>query len=70
MSCASVPLWALFELYNKYSINSWYYVGLPELRLVRDLGYIWSFATITPAIFETSDLVSSLSRPAREHGAQ
>ncbi len=60
VSCASVPLWALFELYNKYSIYSWYYVGLPELRLLRDLGYIWSFATITPAIFETSDLVSSL----------
>jgi hypothetical protein len=58
--CASVPLWVLFEMYNKYSIYSWYYVGLPEVRLVRYLGYAWSFATITPAIFETADLVSSL----------
>ena len=35
VTCASVPLWVVFELYNKYSIYSWYYVGLPELRLVR-----------------------------------
>jgi len=60
VACASVPLWVLFELYNKYSIYSWYYIGLPELRLVRYLGYVWSFATITPAIFQTADLVSSL----------
>ena len=60
VACASVPLWVVFELYNKYSIHSWYYVGLPQLRLVRNLGYIWSFATITPAIFQTAALVSSL----------
>ena len=60
VACASVPLWVIFELYNKYSIHNWYYVGLPEVRLLRDFGYIWSFATITPAIFETGDLVSSL----------
>jgi hypothetical protein len=60
VACASAPLWVLFELYNKYSIYSWYYIGLPELRLVRYLGYVWSFATITPAIFQTADLVSSL----------
>jgi hypothetical protein len=60
VACASVPLWVVFEMYNKFSIFSWYYVGLPELRLVRGLGYAWSFATITPAIFETGDLVSSV----------
>ena len=69
MFCASVPLWVLFEMYNKYSIYSWYYIGLPEVRLVRYLGYAWSFATITPAILLTADLVSSLrdrrSSPAR-----
>lgn len=58
-ACASVPLWVLFELYNKYSIHNWYYIGLPENRLIRDFGYAWSFATITPAIFETADLVAS-----------
>ena len=70
VTCASVPLWVVFELYNKYSIYSWYYVGLPELRLVRMFGYAWSFATITPAIFQTADLVSSVrdrrGTPARK----
>lgn len=60
ISCVSVPLWVLFELYNKYSIHNWYYLGLPEVLLLRYFGYVWSFATIFPAIFETGDLVSSL----------
>lgn len=60
IACVSVPLWVLFEFYNKYSIRNWYYVGLPEVLLLRYFGYVWSFATILPAIFETGDLVSSL----------
>ena len=60
LAFVSVPLWVLFELYNKYSIRSWYYLGLPEVILLRFFGYVWSFATILPAIFETGDLVSSL----------
>ena len=64
VACASVPLWVLFEMYNKYSISSWYYIGLPEVRLIRYLGYAWSFATIIPAIFQTADVVSSLRESA------
>jgi hypothetical protein len=60
LACASVPLWVLFEMYNKYSIHNWYYIGLPEILVLRYFGYVWSFATILPAIFETGDLVSSL----------
>jgi hypothetical protein len=60
LTAASVPLWGIFELYNKYSIQNWFYVGLPELLPVRYFGYVWSFATIWPAIFETGDLISSL----------
>jgi hypothetical protein len=56
----SIPLWVVFELYNKYAIHNWHYLGLPESVLVRYFGYAWSFATIWPAIFETGDLVSSL----------
>lgn len=56
----SVPLWVIFELYNKCCLQNWYYVGLPESLPVRWFGYAWSFATIWPAIFETGDLVSSL----------
>ena len=59
LACTSVPLWVMFELYNKYSIHNWYYLGLPENRVLRDLGYFWSFATITPAILETAELVGS-----------
>ena len=56
----SVPLWIVFELYNKYAIHNWHYEGLPESIPLRVLGYAWAFATILPAIFETGDLVSSL----------
>ncbi len=60
LACASVPLWVVFEMYNKHAIRNWYYVGLPDDLLLRYLGYVWSFATIWPAIFETGDLISSL----------
>jgi hypothetical protein len=60
LSFISIPLWIIFELYNKYAIHNWHYLGLPEPVLVRYFGYAWSFATIWPAIFETADLVSSL----------
>jgi hypothetical protein len=60
LTCASAPLWVIFEVYNKYCLHNWYYVGLPEDPLLRGFGYLWSFSTIWPAIFETGDLVSSL----------
>ncbi|HXG53758.1 MAG TPA: hypothetical protein VNJ03_00115 [Vicinamibacterales bacterium] len=60
LACASVPIWVIFEIYNKYFIRNWYYVGLPDVLLVRYVGYVWAFATILPAIFETADLVSSV----------
>lgn len=60
IACVSVPLWGIFELYNKYCIRNWHYIGLPEDPLLRYFGYIWAFATICPAIFETGDLVSSV----------
>lgn len=68
LSAVSVPLWVIFELYNKYTLHNWYYVGLPESLLFRYTGYVWAFATIFPAIFETAELVSSLrDRRAPEH---
>jgi hypothetical protein len=75
LACLSVPLWIIFELYNKYSIHNWYYIGLVDPPL-RYFGYLWAFATIWPAIFETADLVSALrdrrapadrSNPPRPH---
>ncbi|MBZ5543014.1 MAG: hypothetical protein LAO07_04960 [Acidobacteriia bacterium] len=63
----SVPLWLIFEAYNLRLAN-WTYVGLPANPLLEALGYVWSFATIWPAIFETADLVEALSwfRPRGE----
>ena len=58
MAILSIPLWLLFEAYNLRLAN-WIYIGLPENTAARLLGYAWSFATITPAILLTAELVES-----------
>ena len=55
----SVPLWLIFEAYN-LRLKNWTYVGLPLNPIVADLGYVWSFATIWPAIFGTADFLRAL----------
>ena len=55
----SVPLWLIFEAYN-LRLQNWRYEGLPEVAGLDHLGFIWSFATIWPAIFETADLLEAL----------
>jgi len=57
VALASVPLWIVFELYNKHTLHNWHYIDLPSILLVRYFGYIWAFATIWPAIFETAELI-------------
>jgi hypothetical protein len=61
----SIPLWLVFEAYNLRLVN-WTYVGVPA-GTAGLFGYGWSFATITPGIFETADLVEALGwfKPAR-----
>ena len=54
---ASIPLWLVFEFFNRF-IRNWYYIGLPENLAVRYFGYAWSFATIWPAIFEGAELIA------------
>ena len=56
LALASIPLWLVFEGYNRF-IDNWYYIGLPENWWLRHFGYAWSFATIWPAIFEGAELV-------------
>src|SRR5215469_11565438 len=58
MAALSIPLWLIFEAYNLWLAN-WAYVGLPESRIERCVGYAWSFATITPGIFMTAALIES-----------
>jgi hypothetical protein len=62
----SIALWLIFEAYN-VRLRNWTYVGVPQAWPLAWLGYGWSFATITPAIFETADLIESFGwfRPAR-----
>jgi len=59
----SVPLWLVFEAYN-LRLENWAYVGLPRNPVLAGLGFVWSFATIWPAIFETAELFEAL-RPGR-----
>jgi hypothetical protein len=54
----SIPLWLIFEAYN-LRLQNWTYVGVPEPWPLALLGYGWSFATITPGIFETADLIEA-----------
>ena len=65
MALLSIPLWLIFEAYN-LRLDNWTYVGLPLNRALAMLGYGWSFATITPGILETADLVEAFGwfRPA------
>jgi len=61
----SIPLWLIFEAYN-LRLENWTYVGVPA-KWAGWFGYGWSFATITPGIFETADLVEAFGwfKPAR-----
>lgn len=59
LALLSVGVWLMFEAYNLHLVN-WLYRGLPPSDLVRDFGYLWSFATIMPGVFQTSDLVYGL----------
>ena len=59
LALLSIPLWLIFEAYN-LRLQNWTYVGVPSAWPAALLGYGWSFATITPAVFETADLVQAM----------
>jgi hypothetical protein len=61
LALVSIPLWLVFEFYNLF-IHNWQYINLPEHVFLRNFGYAWSFATIWPAIFETSELVATFRK--------
>ena len=64
LAAASIPLWLVFEFYNRF-IQNWHYVGLPERPLLRYFGYAWAFGTIWPAIFEGAELIGVWRGAAR-----
>ena len=59
LAAVSIPLWLIFEAYNLL-IKNWYYINLPQNLIVRYVGYAWAFATISPGIFQTAELVACL----------
>ncbi len=59
LAAMSIPLWLVFEAYNLL-IRNWYYINLPDNPLVRYFGYAWAFATISPGIFQTAELIAVL----------
>jgi len=61
----SVICWLIFEAYNLRLCN-WSYIQLPSDTFVRLFGYVWSFATIFPAILETADLLKKYFSFKRE----
>ncbi|HEY7855604.1 MAG TPA: hypothetical protein VIC32_04105 [Terriglobales bacterium] len=56
MAALSVVSWIIFEAYNLRLAN-WTYVGIPKEFWQLALGSTWAFATITPGILETAELV-------------
>jgi hypothetical protein len=61
----SVLCWLAFEVYN-FKLQNWYYVNVPANMLERNLGYLWSFATIFPGLFESADLLEVLGAFKRQ----
>ncbi|MGD2205190.1 MAG: hypothetical protein PVH17_00305 [Anaerolineae bacterium] len=59
MAWLSVFFWLIFELYNLRLAN-WYYVNTPRAPWLRNLAYFWSFATIFPGLFLTSEWLAAL----------
>jgi hypothetical protein len=59
MVCWSFTIWLFFETVNLVMTN-WYYINVPQSRLVRLFGYAVSYGTVLPAIFETAELLETL----------
>ncbi|MBI2467417.1 MAG: hypothetical protein HYV62_06325 [Candidatus Rokubacteria bacterium] len=60
MATASIPLWLVFEAYN-WRLQNWAYFGVPEPAWLAALGYAWSFATITPGLYQTAALLEAFA---------
>lgn len=55
----SVAFWLVFEMLN-LRLENWHYVEVISCRPLRWLGYLISYATVLPGIFESAELLSSL----------
>jgi len=56
----SAIFWHTFELLN-FSVQNWSYIGSSgESNILREIFRFISFATVLPALFETSELIKSM----------
>lgn len=67
IAVVSISSWWLFELYNaprfwRSDVELWWhYHNLEPNLFLRRIGYDWAFATISPALFETAELIAATS---------
>jgi len=54
----SISLWLLFEMFN-IRLHNWHYTMVPINTTERWLGYIVSYATVLPGLFETMEVFES-----------
>ncbi len=67
LAVISIASWEIFEGYNLL-LKNWRYVNLIENTPARFAGYAWAYATISPCMFLTYELLESHlpgSNPAR-----
>lgn len=55
----SVLIWLIFESFN-FFIQNWYYENVTGVRWQRWIGYAVSYATVLPAIFETTEFLETI----------
>lgn len=62
----SVVIWVFFEFINLF-IRNWYYINATSLPWVQGMGYIVSYGTVLPALFETMEFleITRLFRSSR-----
>lgn len=58
MLFTSAGVWFIFEIANVF-LKNWQYIMIPWDRFERYAGYFISYATVFPALFETSELIES-----------
>ncbi len=58
--------WFLFEAYN-LRLQNWYYINLPENMALRIFGYFWAFASVTPGVLLTSEVLDDLGFFKKAH---
>ena len=63
----STPVWLFFEIYN-FRLNNWEYVGIPIEMYVRWPGYLVSFGTVLPGLFETETFLKNLGIASKIRG--